>query len=164
MRAATCLILLLSPAVGRADDTKAPGSRAVREAEDKQATVGGIQGGKPLKFGDNLGTYYEGLVVALLGSCTADSSLHVGTKEHWEKALKRDHLRVQFEKPRRFAVTGGRPGGGEMEADEILVPISTSQGPDHIFVRAGNTYRAFAKYQHKICKFIQDELRELPGR
>src|SRR6516225_2507213 len=113
MRAASCLILLLCPAVGWADDTKAPGSKAVREAEDKKATVGGIQGGKPLKFADNLGTYYEGLVVALLGSCTSDSSLHAGTKDHWEKALKGDYLRVRFEKPRRFAVTGHRPGGAE---------------------------------------------------
>ena len=164
MRTATCLILLLCPAVGWADDTKRPGSKAVREAEDAKATVGGIQGGKPLKFGDNLGTYYEGLVVALLGSCTSDSSLHVGTKEHWEKALKGNHLRVQFEKPRRFAVTGHRPGEAEVEADEILVPISASQGPDHIFVRTGTTYRAFTKYQFKIRKFIQDNLQELPGR
>jgi hypothetical protein len=158
------LILLLCPAIGWADDTKAPGSKAVREAEDRKAAVGGIQGGKPLKFGDNLGTYYEGLVVALLGSCTSDSSLHVGKKEHWEKALKGDHLRVQFEKPRRFAVTGNRPGGAEVEAYEILVPISASQGPDHIFVRTGNGYRAFTKYQFKIRKFIQDNLQELPGR
>src|SRR5262249_23172882 len=62
MRAAPCLILLFCPAIGWADDTKAPGSKAVREADDRKATVGGIQGGKPLKFGDNLGTYYEGLV------------------------------------------------------------------------------------------------------
>ena len=162
MRSATCLILLSCPAVCWADDTKAPGSKAVREAEDKKATVGGIQGGKPLKFGDSLGTYYEGLVVALLGSCTSDSSLHVGTKEHWEKALKGNHLRLQFEKPRRFAVPQ-RPGE-EVEADEILVPISASKIPDHIFVRTGNTYRGYTKYHHKICKFIQDELQELPGR
>jgi hypothetical protein len=155
----------MCPAVAPADDTKAPGSKAVREAEDKKAKVGGIQGGRPLKFGgDGLATYYEGLVVALLGNCSTENDARVANKQRWEKALKGDHLRVQFEKPRKFGVTGRGPEGAEVEADEILVPISASQIPDHIFVRTGNTYRAFAKYQHKICKFIQDELQGLPGR
>ena len=48
--------------------------------------------------------------------------------------------------------------------DEIVVPISASQSPDHIFVRTGNAYRAFAKYEHKLCSFIQDNLKSLPGQ
>jgi hypothetical protein len=121
--------------------------------------VSGRQGNRPIKFGDNLGTYYEGLVVALLGNCTSASG--AATKEQWEKALKGDHLRIEFARPRKFAVTGEQK---EVEAYEILVPISASQSPDHIFVRTGNTYSAFAKYQHKMCKFIQDNLKDLPGR
>jgi hypothetical protein len=61
----------------------------------------------------------------------------------------------------RFAVTGELP---EAEADEILVPISASQAPEHVFVRSGRTYRAFARYEHRICTFIQDNLDPLPAR
>ena len=129
MRAVTCVILLLCPAVGWADDAK--------------TLATGRQGNRPMKFGGGLGTYYEGLVVALLGNCSSESGATVATKERWEKALKGDHLRIQFVKRRQFAVTGEPP---EVVADEIVVPISASQSPDHIFVRNGSTYRAFAKF------------------
>ena len=147
MRAVTCVILLFCPAVGWADDAK--------------TIVTGSQGDRHLKFEGGLGTYYEGLVVALLGDCSSESGATVATKERWEKTLKGDHLRIQFAKPRRFMVTGEPP---EVEADEILVPISASQAPDHILVRSGKTYRAFAKYRYNICSFIQNELKSLPAR
>src|SRR5262245_51896634 len=99
MRAVTYMILLLCPAVGSA------------EAE---TAATGNQGGRTLKFGGGLGTYYEGLVVALLGNCSSESGATVATKERWEKALKGDHLRIHFAKPRRFAVTGEPP---EVTAD-----------------------------------------------
>lgn len=145
MRAITCVLLLSCPTVGWADDTK-------------KTTTTGRQGDRPVKFEGGLGTYYEGLVVALLGNCHSESGPTVATKERWEKALKGDHLRIQFAKPRRFAVTG-EPA--EVEAEEIVVPISASQAPDHIYVRSGKTYRAFAKYEFKICSFIQDNLKFL---
>ncbi len=147
MRAVTCVILLSLPVAVWADDAK--------------TTAMGKQGDRPVKFEGGLGTYYEGLVVALLGNCHTENDARIATKERWEKALKGDHLRIQFAKPRRFAVTGEPP---EVEADEIVVPISASQIPDHIFVRSGNTYRAFAKYEYKICAFIQDSLKSLPRR
>lgn len=145
MRVITCALLLLCPTVSWADDAK--------------TTVSGRQGDRPIKFADNLGTYYEGLVVALPGNCSSASG--AARKEQWEKALKGDHLRVEFAKPRKFTVTGDQK---EVEAYQILVPISASKSPDHIFVRTGNTYTAFAKYQHKICAFIQDNLKELANR
>jgi hypothetical protein len=129
-------------------------------AEDAKTTVSGSQGDRPIKFAGGLGTYYEGLVVALLGNCTSESGDRVATNENWKKVLKGDHVRVQFAEPRKFGVTGER----EVEADEILVPISASRSPDHIFVRTGNTYRAFAKYDHKTCSFIQESLKALANR
>lgn len=142
MRAAIGLILLLCPAVGAADD--------------EATTVTGRQGERPLSFEGCLNTYYEGLIVALLGNCSSESGPTVATRERWEKALKGDHLCVSFGKPRRFAVTGLPP---ELDADEILVPISATQKPDHIFVRSGKRYRAFAKYEHKVCTLLQDSLK-----
>lgn len=130
-------------------------------AADAKTTVTGKQGDRKPKFVDSLGTYYEGLVVALLGNCSSESGPTIATKEGWEKALTRDHLLVQFAKPRLFMVTGEPP---EVKADEIVVPISPSDSPDHIFVRTGKSYRAFAKYDHKICSFIQENLKLLLTR
>ena len=104
MRTVTCVILLLCPAVGWADDAK--------------STATGRQGDRALKFQGGLGTYYEGLVVALLGNCSTESGATVATQERWEKALKGDHLRIQFAKPRRFAVTGEPP---EVAAEKTKV-------------------------------------------
>jgi hypothetical protein len=144
MPAVTCLIFLLCPAMRLDDGAK--------------TTVTGRQADRPVKFQGGLGTYYEGLVVALLGNCSSASGATVATKERWENALKALHLRIQFANPRRFAVTGDSP---EVEVEEIIVPISASRAPDHIYVRSGTTYQAFAKYEHKICSFIQDNLKSL---
>ena len=77
MRAVICAIVLLCPAFGWADDVK--------------STTTGRQAGRPVRFEGGLGTYYEGLVVALLGNCSTESGATVATKERWEKALQEDH-------------------------------------------------------------------------
>jgi hypothetical protein len=41
---------------------------------------------------------------------------------------------------------------------------SAMQSPDFIFGRSGKTYRAFAKFQFKMCAFIQERLKELMGQ
>jgi hypothetical protein len=138
--------LLLCPSVGWADDAA--------------TAVTGRQGDRPVKFAGGLGTYYEGLVIALLGDCHTENP-RKATKEQWDNALKGDHLRVQFAKPRKFAVSGEPE---EVDADEIVVPISASQAPDCVYVRSGDGYRAFAKYEYKICSFIQENLKSLADR
>jgi hypothetical protein len=140
MRAATCVLLLWCSGVGRADDPA--------------YTVSARWLGRPVTFGGNLGTYYEGLIVALLGSCTADAS-SIATKERWETALKGNHLRVKFAKPRKFAVTGP-PEDKEVEVDEILANFPN---PPYVFVRTGDGYLAFSKYQFKIASFIFEDLK-----
>jgi hypothetical protein len=148
MRAATCVLLLLCPVVGRADDAA--------------YAVTGRWGDRPVSFAGSAGTYYEGLIVALLGSCTAETP-SVATKERWENALKGFHLRIQFAKPRKFAVVGA-PEGKELEVDEILAPFPEGRWPPWMFVRSGDSYRAFTKYRPKICSFIQEELKSLADR
>lgn len=140
MRAATCVLLLLCPAIVL--------------AEEKTVT-GGRQGDRAVKFEGGLGTFYEGLVVAVLGTCSVDGE---ATKEQWDKALKADHLRVQFGKPRVFAVSVEKK---EVEADEILITISATALPDAVLVRSGKTYRSFGKYDPKTCFFIQEQLKSL---
>jgi hypothetical protein len=131
---------------------------AISLAADSPATTTWKHGGKQSTFADGLGTYYEGLIIALVGNCSSEGGDLVATQERWDKALAGDHLRVQFAQSRAFRVTGEPE---ELEAEEIVVPISATSSPDHILVRNGNRYRAFAKYEHKICSFIQANLKGL---
>ena len=166
MRAVTCFILLSFLALSRAADAKPRGplrDRAERvRVEDATTTATVTLGGRKLTFTRGSVTEYEGLVIALLGSCSVENGASIATKERWEKAMKRDHLRVHFAKPRTF-VAGG-PDSPNVEAVEIVVPISARKVPDHIFVRDGKGLRAFAKYRPDICFFIQGRLKALRKR
>jgi len=142
MRAVPCLLLLLCPAVGW--------------AEDVRTVVTVRQGDRSRRFEDGLGTFYEGLVVAVLGTCSVDDE---ATRDRWEKALKADHLLVQFARPCAFAVDVETR---QVAADEIVVTLSPTALPDAILVRSGKTYRAFGKSDPRTCLFIQEQLKSLP--
>lgn len=141
MRTLTCLVLLFCPAIGWAEDGK--------------ATITGRQGGRPVSFAEGLATFYEGLVLAVVGTCSVDFE---GTQAQWDEALKAEHLRVQFAKPRTFAVS---VESKEVAADEIVVTISAYDMPKAILIRSGQSYRSFTKYDPKICFFIQEQLKSL---
>jgi hypothetical protein len=128
-------------------------------AEDKPSTVVQQLGGRKLTYATGLGTKFEGLAVALLGSCHAETTFHVGNQEHWDKFLKGDHLLVTFDKPRLFGVTSGEEE--TVSAKEILIPISPSQSPPQILVRDGDRIRAFAKYEYDVCAALQKQLEKL---
>jgi hypothetical protein len=164
MRAVTCLILLSFPALGSAADANATPTRKprgpLRERVEDAGTTGTVKlGGRKLTFTRGSITEYEGLVIALLGSCTVENGASIATKERWDKAMKGDHLHIHFTKPRTF-VAGG-PHSANVDAVEILVPISPTKSPDHIFVRDWKGFRAFAKYQPDICFFIQGRMKAL---
>jgi hypothetical protein len=124
-----------------------------KPAEEKPAETTGWDGGK-VTFEGNAGTRREGLVVFLLGSCTAGGQ-DDKAKGEFEQALKENHLRVRFAKPRAFAVTG-KPS--TVQADEIVVPMSGAS-PYRIYVRSGETYLWYAKYDYKTWSFVQDALK-----
>jgi len=136
-------LLLLGPALAAAADTS--------------TVVKGRMGEREVGFADGLGTYYEGLLVAVLGTCSVEADEKIAT-EGWEKALKEDHLRVRFAKPRTFLVDVEQK---EVKAEEILVPISATTNPNRIYVRNGKSYRAFAKHEPQICFFIQGRLKAM---
>ena len=136
MRRAIFFLMLLLPAASLA-------------AEDRPSTVTQQLAGRKLTYGTGLGTKFEGLAIALLGSCHAETSFHVGNQEHWDKFLIGDHLLVTFAQPRLFGVTSGEEE--TVSAREILIPISPSQSPPQILVRDGDRIRAFAKYEHEVC-------------
>lgn len=119
--------------------------------------------GRHISFAGSLKTKFEGLAVALLGSCHAETTLQVGKKEHWDEALKRDHILVMFSKPRVFSMNDQQDSAQESElhASVILVPIGPSSSPNHIYVRSGDRYRAFSKYEHEICDAFQKQLQSM---
>jgi hypothetical protein len=128
-------------------------------AEDTTKVVQRL-GDRNLTFGGGLNTKFEGLVVALLGSCHAETTLHVGNQEQWDKALAGNHVRVTFAKPRTFEVTGG--GVEVVTVLEILAPIGPAQRPDHVFVRNGEQIHAFSKFEWSICTALMKELEQIP--
>lgn len=130
---------------------------ALATAAETNTVVTGRMGDRQPTFADGLGTYYEGLLVAVLGTCSVEADEKTAT-EGWEKALKDDQLRVKFVKPRTFLVNVQQK---EVEAEEILVPISASMLPNRIYVRNGKRYRAFAKHEPQICFFIQERLKAM---
>ena len=146
MRTVISLLLLILPGTSLA-------------AEDKPSTVVQQLAGRKLTFATGLGTKFEGLAVALLGSCHTETTFHVGNQEHWDKFLKGDHVLVTFAKPRLFGVTSGEEE--TVSAGEILIPISPSQSPPQILVRDGDRIRAFAKYEHEVCRAFQKQLESL---
>lgn len=126
-------------------------------AAEISTAVTGRMGEKQVSFADGLGTYYEGLLVAVLGTCSVEADEKTAT-EGWKNALEESHLRVRFAKPRTFLVNVEMK---EVEAEEILVPISAATMPSRIYVRNGKIYRAFAKHEPQICFFIQGRLKSL---
>ena len=119
--------------------------------------------GRQLTFGGSLKTTFEGLAVALLGSCHSETTLQLGNKENWDEALKGDHILVTFAKPRVFSVNDQQDSAKESElsASEILVPIGPSSSPKQIYVRSGDRYCAFSKYEFPICDVFQKQLQSM---
>jgi len=128
---------------------------ALAAAADTNTVVTGRMGEKQVSFADGLGTYYEGLLVAVLGTCSVEADEKTAT-EGFKKATEESHLRVRFAKARTFLVDVEEK---KVEAEEILVPISAATMPDRIYVKNGKNYRAFAKHEPQICFFIQERLK-----
>jgi hypothetical protein len=129
MRAAVCFLVLVCPALASGADPPAI-------ATAKQDT-------RSLTFWGGLGTKVEGLMIALLGSCSVVFDESDGAKQAWAEAEKADHVRVRFAKPRRFQVNDDQK---EIEVAEIIVTMSATKIPDRFVVRNGNQFRSLAKY------------------
>ncbi len=119
--------------------------------------------GRQVPFGTSLKTEIEGLAIALLGSCHTETTLHVGTKEHWNEALKGNHILVTFTKPRLFSMSDQQDSSKECElrATEILIPIGRYASPEQIYVRSDDHYRTFSKYEPRICDAFQKTLQHI---
>ena len=86
-------------------------------------------------------------VVALLESCTVNSTLSMGEKA-WEHQLAAEsYVHVIFPKPRELRLKALDNERREAQAvKEILVPLPEGKWPVHIYARTENEALSFTKY------------------
>lgn len=87
-------------------------------------------------------------VIALLASCSVDSTSYVVTPDTWRQALRTDSfVLVKFPSSRQLNVMSSENHALEPRAiDEILVPLPEGKWPAHIFARSGTDVLSFTKY------------------
>ena len=87
--------------------------------------------------------------VKMLASC---SSSCPSSEKDFESLFKQCHLHVKFARPRE--VTADRK---KIKVDELIVSFPTNTGG--IWVRTGEDYHYFTKFQHEHCLEIQELLK-----
>jgi hypothetical protein len=87
--------------------------------------------------------------IKLLASC---SSSCPSSEKDFQSLSKQCHLHVKFAKPRE--VTADRR---EIKVDELIVSFPTKTGG--IWVRTGEDYHYFTKFQHEHCLEIHELLK-----
>ena len=87
--------------------------------------------------------------VRMLASC---SSSCPSSEKDFESLFKQCHLHVKFAKPRE--VTADRK---KIRVDELIVSFPTNTGG--IWVRTGEDYHYFTKFQHEPCLEIHELLK-----
>jgi hypothetical protein len=126
-------------------------------AAEPAATVTGRKDGKDLSYQGGQDTIGLGMVVSVFGSARLE---YAATKERWDVARQRDHIRVRFSRPTTLATLLVDPVGKRYAVDEILVRTKPGDVPpaawdpnadwgagDTLLARCGEKYYSFAKYE-----------------
>ena len=87
-------------------------------------------------------------VVAMLESCTVNSTEHAVTDATWKQQLAGDSfIHVLFPRPRELYVKSADNESRETRAiNEILLPLPEGKWPQHVYARAGKETLSFSKY------------------
>ena len=87
-------------------------------------------------------------VVAMLESCTVNSTEYAVAENTWTQQLAGDSLvHVLFSRPREVYVKSTDNQLRETRAiDEILLPLPEGKWPAHVYARAGKQTLSFSKY------------------
>jgi hypothetical protein len=84
----------------------------------------------------------------LLASCSYSTA---STEEDWAKVFRQCHLHVRLPRPRTVAV-----GDDKVKVEELLISFPTNSGG--IWVRSGEDFTYFAKFDFTVCKRLQELL------
>jgi hypothetical protein len=133
-------------------------------AAEPLATVTGRKDGKDLSYQDGQDTIGLGMVVSVFGSARLE---YAATKERWDAARQRDHVRVRFSRPTSLATQLVDPGGKRYAVDEILVRTKPGDVPpaawdpnagwgssDTLLARCGEKYYSFSKYEGALTQLL----------
>jgi hypothetical protein len=87
-------------------------------------------------------------VVAMLESCTVNSTEHAVTDNTWTQQLAGDSfVHVLFPRPREVYVKSADNESRETRAiNEVLLPLPEGKWPPHVYVRAGKETLSFSRY------------------
>jgi hypothetical protein len=117
----------------------------------KVPNVVGVFDGKPIEFALDVRENVANAAIDLLRSCHHSDS--TATKNGWDNALKKPHLRVTFAKPRSVDVLDET-----VEVPELVVTFPLSTGG--LWVRSGDKVLYFAKYEYPTSQKLEAWLRE----
>src|SRR5262245_24685928 len=131
-------------------------------AEPPAATVTGRKDGKEVSYTYGQDTIGMGLAVAVFGSARLEFA---ATRERWEAAQRRDHIRVQFARPVTMGTQLVDPEGKRYAADEILVRTRPEDVPaaardpkagwgssDVLLIRCGDKFYSFSKFEGALLR------------
>jgi hypothetical protein len=87
-------------------------------------------------------------VVAMLESCTVNSTENTVTEGTWKQQLAGDSfIHVVFPQPREVYVKSTDNESRETRAiNEVLLPLPEGRWPPHVYARAGKETLSFSKY------------------
>ena len=85
--------------------------------------------------------------IKLLSSCHSSCA---SKEEDFEKIFRQCHLHVKFSKPQEVMVAQKQ----NMKVDELVVSFPTNTGG--IWVRSGEDYNYFTKFEHKHCLALHE--------
>ena len=87
-------------------------------------------------------------VIAMLESCTVNSTEHAVADKTWAQQLAGDSfVHVRFPQPRELYVKSADNQVRETRAiDEILLPLPEGKWPPHVYARAAGETLSFSRY------------------
>lgn len=125
-----------------------------------------FQDGKKQVFERKIQDRIVMLALELLRSADTENDQSVATEDRFTRAQQTAHLRLTFTQPVKVAFrfsgrfTTGPATLQTVEISELMIPISSTSFPDHIFVREREKIRAFAKYRAPQAQALQDVLKK----
>jgi hypothetical protein len=91
-----------------------------------------------------------GAAVKMLSGCHSSCP---SSEKDFQSLFKQCHLHVRFARPREVSVREGK----KLKVDELIVSFPTNTGG--IWVRCGEDYGYFTKFEHESCLDIHELLK-----
>ena len=125
-------------------------------------TVTGRHNGKELTFSPEEREQIVIHSLKLLQTSSYEADESIATEERIMRVRDGSNIHIIFSEPKIIGVrvsTTGPATDKDVTIQDILIPASTTNWPDYIFVRERNKIRAFSKYNHVPALALRDILK-----